>query len=243
MRTILDQLPEDLRVRALTHPAFARSREESFERLEFLGDSVLGLIVTEALFRRFPDLAEGELTKVRAAVVSRDACAEVARSNRLGEAMVEQASGRGAAFEATARQLAEQRNALAALTESVLGAAVLAVGYEALAPHALAAFEDRIAWALDNRVDARSQLQELASREGMALAWDELGEDGPPHDRRFTIAVQLGRASAPVATMDGSATGSDAVAALRAEGTGRSKQEAQQAAAAAVLALMDRDQG
>jgi ribonuclease III len=242
VRRLLADLPDDLRRRALTHPAFATSRAESFERLEFLGDSVLGMVVTEALYRRFPELPEGELSKVRAAVVSRDACELVGREHRLGEAMVEQAQGRGPAFVATARQLAEQRNALAALVESVIGASFLAFGYEALAPRVLAVFEDRITFGVDNRVDARSRLQELASRDGAEVAWQELGEEGPPHDRRFTVSVQLAGVERSTAGRDGSVATED-VRLLSADGTGRSKQEAQQAAAAALLALMDRDQG
>lgn len=241
VRRLLDDLPDDLHSLALTHPAFAPARERSFERLEFLGDSVLGLVITEAIYRRHPELDEGELTKVRAGTVSRDACAHVAREAGLGEAMVRQAAGRGAAFEATARRLSTQRNALAALTESTIGAAFLAHGYEAAAHLVLAVFEERIAHAFDNRIDARSRLQELASRDGTAVAWSELGEDGPPHDRRFTVEVQFGRAMDVDAAADG--TTAKVVEALRAEGTGRSKQEAQQAAAAALLALMDRDQG
>lgn len=242
MRAILEDLPEDLRLRALTHPAFARSRAESFERLEFLGDSVLGLAVTEGLYLRFPDLPEGELTRIRAAVVSRDSCAEVARGGGLGAAMVEVAEARGPAHGASAEKLAGQRNALAALTESVIGASFLAGGFEAVAPRVLAAFEGRIEYALENRIDARSRLQELASREGSDVTWVELGEDGPPHDRTFTVAVRLAGAERS-ADVDGSTDGDASKDGLRASGSGRSKQEAQQAAAAALLALMDRDQG
>lgn len=237
MRDLLDELPEDLRRRALTHPAFAESRNESFERLEFLGDSVLGLAITEELYRRFPDLPEGELTRVRAATVSRDSCEVVARSAGLGEAMVAHARAGGSAHEASAIRLSAQRNALAALAESVIGASFLAQGYEAVARRVVAAFEPRIAHALDNRIDARSRLQELASQSGAEVAWDELAEDGPPHDRTFTVAV--GWVGSGAAT-DGSPAQD---APLRATGSGRSKQEAQHAAAAALLALMDRDQG
>ncbi len=242
MQELLEDVPEDLRLRALTHPAFATSRADSFERLEFLGDSVLGLAVTDGLFARYPDLPEGELTRLRAAVVSRESCAEVARANGLGAAMVEIAAARGAAHQASAERLAEQRNALAALTEGVIGASFLTHGYEAVAPRVLAVFEDRIAYALENRIDARSQLQELASRAGADVLWDELGEDGPPHDRTFTVAVRLSGATQLVGT-DGTTNGGAAIDELRASGSGRSKQEAQQAAAAALLALMDRDQG
>lgn len=244
MKSLLDSLPEDLRRRAVTHPAFATSRAESFERLEFLGDSVLGLIVTDALYERYPDLPEGELTRIRAGVVSRDACEQVARSCGLGAAMVDHAAGRGAAFRATAERLAEQRNALAALVESIIGAGFLAHGYEAVAPLVLAAFESRIRYALDNRVDARSRLQELASREGVDVGWDEIGEEGPPHDRRFTVAATFGVGTRVVAHGDATSSGDPGDdGTLRANGTGRSKQEAQQAAAAALLALIEQDQG
>lgn len=236
MRDLLDELPDDLRRRALTHPAFAESRAQSFERLEFLGDSVLGLAVTEELYRRFPDLPEGELTRVRASTVSRDSCEVVAREACLGEAMVEHAEAGAAAHGASARRLALQRNALAALTESVIGASFMAHGYEAVSRRIVAAFERRIEHALDNRVDARSRLQELASRSGAEVAWDELAEDGPPHERTFTIAVDWARTGAAT-------DGPPERDGLRATGTGRSKQEAQQAAAAALLALIDRDQG
>lgn len=226
MQAILDDLPDDLRSRALTHPAFAPSRAESFERLEFLGDSVLGLAITDELYRRFPDEAEGELTRMRAAIVSRDACEQVARASGLGAAMVAQAEAAEAAHAGNVERLADQRNALAALVESVIGGAFLAHGYEAVSRRIVAAFEDRIVHARENRVDARSQLQELASRTGAGVEWREAGEDGPPHERTFSSSVTW--------------TGSDT---FQATGSGRSKQEAQHAAAAALLALMNEGDG
>ncbi|MCW2974539.1 MAG: ribonuclease [Thermoleophilia bacterium] len=238
MRQLLDQLPEPLRQQALTHPAFASARGESFERLEFLGDSVLDLVVTDAIFERHPDLDEGELSKVRAATVSREACAEVAREAGLGAAMVELAADFGAAHGATAERLAGQKNALAALTESVIGGGFLALGYSAVAPLVLAAFEDRITHALTHRVDSKSHLQELASRMGTAVSYDEVGEDGPPHDRRFTMAARF-VGSDDAARTDGSSGTETDVGELQAEGSGRSKQEAQQAAATALLAKLD----
>lgn len=229
MHDLLDDLPDDLRRRALTHPAFAAVRAESFERLEFLGDSVLGLAITDELYRRYPELDEGELTRMRAKVVSRHACAQVARDTGLGEAMVEQAAAAGPAHAANAERLATQRNALAALVEGVLGAAFLAHGFEAVSRRIVAVFEDRIAEALDNRVDARSELQELASRSGAEVEWRETGEDGPPHDRTFAASVTW--------------TDSGSVGPIRADGSGRSKQEAQHAAAAALLARMKQGEG
>lgn len=219
MRDLLTHIPDALRDQALTHPAFARAHADSFERLEFLGDSVLDLVITQTIYERHPDLDEGELSRVRAAVVSRESCAEVAREHELGAAMVAHAATRGTAAEATATKLAEQRNALAALVESVIGAGFLALGYDGLAPRVLAVFEDRITHGLANRIDAKSKLQELASRDGAAVVYAELGESGPPHDRRFTMVATVAGASA--------------------QGTGRTKQEAQQRAAAALLADME----
>jgi ribonuclease III len=241
VRDLLEDLPDDLRRQALTHPAFAQERSRSFERLEFLGDSVLGLAITEELYRRFPELPEGELTRVRASVVSRDACAVVAQESGLGEAMVAHAQASGPAQHGSAERLAPQRNALAALAESVIGAAFLAHGYPAVSRRIVAAFEDRIAYALDNRVDARSQLQELASRSGAAVTWGEPGQYGPPHERTFTVDASWVGSPPVAAATDGSAPagGEQRVdRALRATGSGRSKQEAQQAAAAALLALV-----
>ena len=239
MRELVDTLPEDLRARALSHPAFV-ARTASFERLEFLGDKVLGLAVTQFAYERFPELPEGELTRIVNSVVSRTTCEEVARELGLGAAMVAHVDGLGVANAAEARKYAEQRNALAALVESLLGAAFLAFGFEAAARHALAVFEDRILAARDNRADAKSRLQELASHDGTEPLYEEVGREGPAHDLRFTVSARL---VAIGALQDGSGAAQEDMGALRASGTGRSKQEAQQAAAAALLALIDRDQG
>ena len=243
MKRILEALPEDLREQALTHPAFARTRAESFERLEFLGDSVLGLAITEELYRRFPKLPEGELTRVRAAVVSRDSCEVVARESGLGAAMVEHAAAVGEAQRANAERLADQRNALAALVESVIGASFLAGGYEAVSRRIVAVFEDRIEHALENRVDARSQLQELASRTGADIEWGEPSAEGPPHERTFSVGVSWVDTNGDGAAVDAASTASEDTDVLRASGSGRSKQEAQHAAAAALLALIDQGTG
>lgn len=218
---MLEELPEDLRVRALTHPAFASSSSPSYERLEFLGDSVLGLAITDELYRRFPDHSEGDLTRMRAVVVSRDSCAVIAKDADLGEVMVAQAQAFDSANQKAAQQLSQQRNALAALTESVLGAAFLAFGFEAVSRQIVAIFEPRVAYAQANRIDARSKLQELASRSHEVVVFSELSEEGPPHDRRFTALVEWSARSA--------------------QGSGRSKQEAQQSAAAALLSLIEQE--
>lgn len=228
MHALLALLPADLHEQALTHPAFVDQRTRSYERLEFLGDSVLSLAITDALMSGHPELSEGELTRVRSIVVSRDSCEVVARAAGLGEGMVAVADTRYAApAQRIAREYATQRNTLAALCEAVIGAAFQAAGWSAVAPLVVAAFEPRTAWALVNRVDARGELQESADRVGATVTFELVGTEGPPHDRRFTMRVTTGE-------------GPGAWSAASAEGSGRSKQEAQRLAAAALLAIVAR---
>lgn len=248
VKRLLDSLPDDLRRRALTHPAFVERRASSFERLEFLGDTVLGLAMADEACRRFPDLAEGALSQLVNAVVSRRTCAAVADECGLGQAMVEHVATLDVPNGAEAQQLALQRNTRAALVESVLGAGFLAFGFDVVAPHAVAAFDRHIDAASRDRGDAKSRLQELAAREQLLPRYEEIERSGPPHDMRFTISAQL-VAAVPADASDAAdlVDGDDAAAhdagELRAHGTGRSKQEAQQEAAAALLDLMDAGQG
>src|SRR5215203_927253 len=89
---LIDELPAKRAENAFTHPSWAPDRASSYERLEFLGDSVLELAVARALYDRFPDLQEGRLAKVRSHVVSRASCAVVARELGLGERMAQRAA-------------------------------------------------------------------------------------------------------------------------------------------------------
>lgn len=230
MLTLLDSLPPDLLEQALTHPAFAPAREQSFERLEFLGDSVLDLALTAALFQEYCELDEGELSKIRAQAVSRDSCEIVARELELGARMVEVAEGYGDVARATATRLAEQRNALAALTESVIGAIFEYVGFDVTSPVVVHAFADRIAHAHDNRVDPKTKLQELTARTGRTVHYIERAVDGPAHDRRFTIAARIERNED-----NEDEVAVEGMVAIEAVATGRSKQDAQQRAAAKLL--------
>src|SRR6266571_2912006 len=91
LQRLIDGLPADLRARVFTHPSQADERLQSYERLEFLGDSVLELAVTRALFERFEELSEGQLTQLRAKIVSRESCAEVAEKLGLAERLGPQA--------------------------------------------------------------------------------------------------------------------------------------------------------
>ena len=221
MRDLLKRLPEAARRRALTHPSWATGSDQSYERLEFLGDAVLGLAITEELYRRFPDLPEGDLTKLKAAVVSRRPCAIVAREQGLGELMVEYAPDD--VRERDRAELAKKERVLAALCESVIGTAFVELGYEAVAPEIVASFADRIGHALDNATDSKSALQELAQRRGDAVEYRVVSVSGPDHDRRFTMRARL------------------AVSGFEAEGDGRTKKEAGQLAARRLLEAIDQD--
>ena len=214
---MLDLLDPDLRREALTHREWAASRTASYERLEFLGDSVLGVIVTEELFTRHPDATEGDLTRMRQRVVSREACAVVSDACGLPQAMADAAPG-ARAGEALA--MASSRNVKAALAESVIGAGWLGPGPRATASAVLGSFGQAIDAAPSRALDAKTDLQELLQGKGRpGVRYEITGQDGPPQDRTFHAVVaqgdrELGR------------------------GSGRSKQAAEQAAAAAALDAM-----
>ena len=219
LRQLLNRVDDDaLRRRALTHSGWAPTHGESYERLEFLGDAALGLAIGAELFRRFPDRPEGELSRIRAATVSRGACADVARDAALGPLMRETAPA-----EADARLLDEfedHERVLAALTESVIGACYLALPVEDVLEAVVASFEAAIAHAVSHQVDAKSRLQEYAQARGDRVAYEVLAAEGPDHERSFTIRARL---------LDG---GREAV------GTGKSKKVAEQAAATELLQLV-----
>lgn len=218
LRELLDEISAEERRRALTHPAWADVPAESFERLEFLGDAVLGLAVSAELYRRFPELPEGELSKIRAATVSRDACALVAAAAGLGDAMVDAAPPE--ADPSLVADLARHERVLAALAESVIGAAFVELGMERVAPAVVASFADRIGHAVDNRTDAKSELQELAQRRGETVGYEVVSAQGPDHDMTFTMLARLERRG------------------LEATGEGRSKKAAEQVAARRLLDVM-----
>jgi ribonuclease-3 len=207
-------LPDERLRHVFTHTSWAPSREDSYERLEFLGDSVLGLAIARELYERFPDYPEGQLAKIRAHVVSRQSCAVVGRRLDLGQKLIE----RGASSVPTdeLERLAVNRNVLAALVEAALGALYLEHGFEPIRESILAAFADRIDYALTTYVDYKTELQEELARRSRSVSYTVLEVEGPPHDRRFTCA----------AVIDGKQAGS---------GTGASKKAAEQNAAREAL--------
>jgi ribonuclease-3 len=201
-----------------THTSWASDRSASYERLEFLGDSVLELAVAHALYVRHPDFTEGKLAKVRSHVVSRATCAEVARELGLGRRLAEQAAP--TQTEEERERLSANRNVLAAVIEAALGAIFLQHGFAAVEDAVVAAFDEQIEHALTSRVDHKTDLQELLARSGRQVAYTEISAEGPPHDRRFTCA----------AVIDGKELG---------RGEGRTKKAAEQEAAREALGELD----
>jgi ribonuclease III len=216
---LIQALPGKRLRHAFTHASWAVSRADSYERLEFLGDSVLGLAIAQELYDRFPNEPEGRLAKIRAHVVSRQSCAIVGRRLGLGELFAEHA---GEVDADELRRLAVNRNVLAALVEACLGALYLEHGFEAIRKPIVDAFKERIDYALEGHVDYKTELQEELARRGLSVAYTVLSVDGPPHDRNFTCA----------ASIEGEVVGT---------GSGASKKAAEQIAARQVLEVLARE--
>jgi ribonuclease-3 len=206
--------PEELRRQALSHSSWVDKRTESYGRLAFLGDSVLGLSVATLLFEGHPDADIGELTKILNQAVSGRACAEVARRLDLPGLLFEEAPDEGDGLPVNTL-LASERT-LASVCEAVIGACYLANGYERTSEAVVADFADEIEQATRERMDFKSELQERLARNGDTVDYEVTSEDGPPHDRRFEIR----------ATVAGDELGT---------GSGRSKKEAEQSAARRAL--------
>ncbi len=192
-------------------------RAQSYERLAFLGDSVLNIAVSRALFPRFPRSTAGRLTKIRAQTVSRRSCVEIAQAAGVPERM------RAAAppgFEHQVDRLVAAESVLAEAVEAGIGACFLEYGFERTAEAVAEAFEPQIEFAIANLYDFKSELQERLARRGEVVVYRVIGEQGPPHDRLFET----------VAEVDGRALGT---------GGGRSKKESEQEAARLALELLD----
>ena len=186
---MIDQLPGELVDTAFTHPSWASDRALSYERLEFLGDSVLELAVARALFDRYPDLSEGRLAKIRSHVVSRASCAVVARELDLGPRLIKK--GSGIVPEDELERLSRNRNVLAALLEAALAALYLEHGFEEVEEPVVEAFSGRIEYAATTHVDFKTELQEQLAAMGRQVSYSVLDVEGPPHDRRFTSAAVI----------------------------------------------------
>jgi ribonuclease-3 len=198
---------------ALTHISAltgARNRAGSYQRLEFLGDHVLGLVVSDMLFRAFAKADEGEMSRRLAELVRKEACADVARAIELGDAI------RLGASEANAG--GRSRTAiLADVCEALIGAVFIDGGYPAASALIERLWGERMRTPARPLRDSKTVLQEWAQARGLPTpAYREVERKGPDHDPEFRITVELPHL-AP------------------AEGMGRSKRAAEQAAAAAML--------
>ena len=204
---------------ALTHRSVSSeepSRNDN-ERLEFLGDAVLQLVITDLLYDAYPHLAEGQMAKVRAAVVSRGALSETARALSLGQHIELSPSE-----EATGGR--DKDSILADALEALIGAVYLDGGLEPVRGMVLSLWSERVAdrSRQPGVKDYKTRLQELAARAGHRPVYTVVGV-GPDHDRRFSAVVAV----------DGTDYGS---------GDGRSKKEAEQAAARVALDVLSQGQ-
>ena len=182
------QIPQGLLMESLTHRSYAYERGglRPNERLEFLGDAVLGLVVTDALYRRNEDLAEGHLAKMRAAVVSSKALAEVARDIDLGSYLL-----LGNGEEATGGR--DKSSILADAMEAVIGAVYLGCGQEVVTAVIYGLVDPMIDQTknLGAGLDWKTSLQEQTSRLGLGVPEYVIEGSGPDHARSFTARVRL----------------------------------------------------
>ena len=194
---------------ALTHRSFAYEHGglPTNERLEFLGDSVLGVVVTDTLFRAHPDLSEGRLAKLRAAVVNARALAEVARTIGLGQHIK---LGRGE--ESTGGR--DKSSILSDTVEALIGAVYLSGGFETANDVVHLLFDPLMenAARLGAGLDWKTSLQELSAEHSLGVPEYVIEDEGPDHEKTFTAQVRVGDT-------------------LYGHGTGRSKKEAEQQAA------------
>jgi ribonuclease III len=202
-------LDPELLDRALTHRSYAYENGglPTNERLEFLGDSVLGVVVTETLYTTHPDLDEGKLAKLRAAVVNARALADVARTIGLGRHVK---VGRGE--EITGGR--KKASILSDTVEAVIGAIYLSCGFEASREVVHRLFDPLMAAAagLGAGLDWKTSLQELSAQHNLGVPEYVIEDDGPDHAKTFTAQVRVGDK-------------------LYGHGEGRSKKEAEQQAA------------
>ena len=205
---------------ALSHSYYANEHRSahlrSNERLEFLGDSILGLVVADHLYRTRPDLPEGDLTRIRAALVCEGSLVQVAKSLDLGSYLK---LGKGEAHGGGRARPSIQADAV----EAMLAAVYLdgGIGQARKLIHDLVLTDEKEKTAAGR--DFKTALQELVQREsGQVLTYRLTGESGPDHAKTFCMEVQL----------NGKAIGA---------GQGRSKKEAEQAAAKAAVASLEQD--
>jgi ribonuclease-3 len=216
LAALIEELPADLRRQALTHSSWTERRIDSFERLAFLGDSVLGLAVATRVYESFEKLAAGGLTKVHNQAVSGVSCAEVGKQLEV-PAMLRENEPEGVVAAIPAAVLLDGGRPLPEATEALIGACYVAFGFERTAAAVAEAFDPRIELASETRIDFKSALQELLAQRGARVTYEVVAATGPPHRRTFEVA----------AIVDEEKVGA---------GKGRSKKAAEQIAAEEALA-------
>ncbi len=215
LAALLGQLPEALVKQVFTHASWTERRSDSYERLAFLGDSVLGLAVSAHLYPLLEAdrFGAGRMTKVRGQAVSGAACRAVAERLGIPERL------RAAAPAGSGREVAaalQTERVLASVLEAVIGACYLHAGYDGTADAVVKAFAPQIEIALEHPVDFKSTLQELLARRGEKASYEVTHEEGPAHRKTFEVSVSV----------DGRSLGS---------GQGPSKKHAEQQAAKQAL--------
>jgi ribonuclease III len=200
--------------RALTHVSAIKNgveRTETYQRLEFLGDRVLGLVISHLLFETFPAADEGELSRRLADLVRKETCADVARRWEVGPCLF---LGEGESMSGGRRKMAILGDAC----ESLIGAVFIDGGYPAAERVVRAGFTPPLTRPADRLRDAKTMLQEWVQGRGFPTpVYREIGRSGPDHAPAFVVAAEVGGLGA-------------------AEGIGRSKRIAEQNAAEAFLA-------
>jgi ribonuclease-3 len=200
-----------------THASWSERRSDSYTRLAFLGDSVLGLAMTAHLYPRLEAerYGAGRLTKIRAQTVSGPACRQVAERIGVPERLRAAAPAGTSVPDAVMTE-----RVLASVIEAVIGACFLHAGYERTAAAVVEAFVPELEHALENPVDFKSTLQERLAVRGELVEYEVTDELGPPHERTFEVR----------ATVSGREVGS---------GAGRSKKSAEQEAAKRALDALE----
>jgi len=201
---------------ALTHSSYANETSvESNERLEFLGDAVLGFIVAHVLYKRYPDASEGKLSKMRSSIVSRMNFAHLARELKIDKQVL---LGKGE--ENTGGR--ERESNISGTFEAVIGAIFIDGGYRRVSKIITTLLKNCLNGDEEIFKDYKTKLQEVAQRKFKKVPkYKVVLEEGPPHDKNFHIEVRLGRKSF-------------------GKGVGRNKKQAEQEAAKQSLESMER---
>jgi ribonuclease-3 len=216
---LFDRLPEAMAREAFSHPSWLGEDSNAYERLAFLGDSVLNISVSTSLFPRYGDSSAGRLTKIRAQAVSRRSCVEVAKALDVPQRM-------GQLIPDDQRQQAElimqAGSVLAETLEAGIGACYLEYGYERTTQAVADAFAEQIDEAAETQFDFKSDLQERLAQTGRLVTYSVISEEGPPHSKLFESIAQV----------DGAEIG---------RGSGASKKASEQQAARAALEMIEED--